>query len=472
MDQLTPTDATHILVETGAHVSRIVDAYIFDPDGLPADLDLDAVLAWVGPRIRHSPMFRSRIRRYPADVDLPYWQPDPNFDLRAHVAVEAAPGPGWPAVRDRIAELCRTRVPLERPPWSLLVITGVTGVDGVPDGACVVVFKVHHAVGDGVEVVALARDLFAPEPPAPGALPAAVSPGGAAARAVLRLPVVVFRFARGGVRAQILTRAAQRAAARGEVSAPRWRWPSTRFNRRPGPGFAFDAVSVDLDEIDRIRSRLPGVTVTEVVSEVIGDAMVTYLREHGEQPPASLGGKVALSMRGTLASRSRNNFVVLSVDLHTDLADRVRRVAAIHESMTAEKVRFRHPAIAELSAVLDSAPAPYVRRLQAVGSRLPIGEGDTVALGNTMISNVPRRAEGVRFFGSRVIGGFGILGIGAGSCLNHYIVSTGRTLTVTFAVDPDRMPDIDRYAALLRGSFRELAAAAARVETHPVEPPL
>ncbi|MGW0176984.1 wax ester/triacylglycerol synthase domain-containing protein [Rhodococcus sp. NPDC003322] len=474
MDQLTPTDSTHVLMESGTHIPRIVDGYIFDADGLPGSIDLEDVLEWVRPRIEHSAVFRSRIQRYPRDVDFPYWVPDPDFDLRNHVTVEAARGPGWPAVRDRIAVLCGERLPPGRPPWELLVITGITEVDDIPDGSCVVVLKVHHAVGDGMETVELARGLFAQQPLSPGRPTPAVTPAAALLRAIARAPVGAARLAWGSARAQVLTRAAAKASARGEVLAPRWRWPSTRFNRRQGPGFTFDAVTFDLAEIGAARSRFPGITVTDVVIEVIANAMVSYLREHGEEPPESLGGKVSYSTRGTAESKSRNNFVVLSVDLHTDIADPIEQLHAIHDSMDSEKRRFRHPAVAELSSALECAPAPYVNWLVWRRSQLPIGEGETVALGNTMISNVPRQSDDMRFLGSRLIGGFGVLGIGDGSCLNHYIVTVGTRVTVTFGVDPARMPDTGRYLTLLREAFDDLARACLGPvpQTRPADPPL
>ncbi len=463
MDQLTPTDATHIFAEQhGSHVSRVVDGYIFThPDAFGGPIDLDRVLTWLRPRIDRSPVFRSRLRRYPGGLGYPYWEPASEFDLAEHVTVEASPGVGWEPVRDRVAAVSSTRLASTRPPWELLVITGLTGIDGVPDGSCLVVLKVHHAVGDGMETVELARGLFAAEP-LPAASPTAPVPRSAAVvRAILCLPNDVIRFVRGAVRAQALTRAAAAAVTRGDIERPRFRWPSTRFNRHPGPGFTFGAVTFDLAEIAAVRSAHPGVTVTDVAVSVIAGAMSSYLRECGEEPAESLGGKVSFSMRPILDSRSKNNFVVLSVDLHTDLADPVVRLRAIHESMAAEKVRFRDPAVAELSGVLDVAPAPYVNWLSRRRSRLPIGEGETVALGNTMISNVPRDAGDMRFLGGRVIEGFGVLGVGDGSCLNHYIVTVGSRLTVTFGVDPERMPDTERYATLLRESLRELVGVPA-----------
>lgn len=457
MDRLTATDATHVFTESAAYPSRIVDGYLFGGEGLSGEVEPEHVLAWLRPRIAHSPVFRSRIRRCPGDLDHPYWVPDPGFDLRRHVTVERAPGPGWDPVRERVARICRIGVPLDRPPWELLVVTGLSRVDGVPDGSCLVVLKIHHAVGDGIEAVALADALFAASPLPACPLPAPASPPRAVLGAIGRVPGSLARFARGSLRAQRLTRAAVSALARGEIEAPRWRWPSTRFNRVPGPGFAFEVVAFDLAEIGVARSRLPGLTVTEVVTAMIGEAMRSYLRERGEEPAESLGGKVAFSLRPHVRTDSRNHFAVLSVDLHDDIADPVERLRVLHRAMESEKARFLHPAVAELSTALDVAPAPYVKWLAWRRSRLPIGQGDTVPLGNTMISNVPRQAADMRFLGGRALGGFGILGVGPGSCLNHYIVTVGTTLTVTFAVDPGRMPDRGRYADLLRAALRRLA---------------
>lgn len=464
MDRLTATDATHVLAESGSHVSRIIDGYVFDPAG--ATVDRDIVLEWLTPRVEHSPVFRSVIRRVPGDLEYPYWAPATDFDLRDHVTVEPARAPGWPAVRDRIVEICDTRLPAGKPPWELLVVTGVTGVDRFPDGACVVVLKMHHAVGDGMATVEFARELFAAQP-----LPArpghrSVGTGGALARAVVRIPGNLFRFARGSFRAQVLSRVAARAAASGEIRAPQFRWPTTRFNRRHGGGISFDVVTLDLAEIRSLRSRHPGVAVTDVVVAVIGDAMVSYLREHGEVPNGSLGGKVSYSLRGSTAPAadqdtvvSGNNFVVLTVDLHTDVEDPVDRLRAIHASMASEKRRFSNPAVAELAHALDTAPAVYVDWLVWRRSKLPIGEGETVALGNTMVSNVPRRAEDMRFLGGRVVESFGILGVADGTRLNHFVASVGDRLTITFAVDPEVMPDPDRYAEALGRAFASVVDA-------------
>lgn len=439
-----------------------MDVFVFDPSAGGVEFSRDNVVAWIAERIDRAPIFRQRLLRVPGDLDHPYWVPDPGFDVAAHVSVTAATGPGWEPLRRTICDISDGPVALTRPPWELHLITDVVGIDDLPDGAGVAVLKFHHAVGDATETVRLGRLLLMPDRhPADGAAGreatgAGLSRAGALGAAVRRGPHILARYLSGTVQVRRDGRRAAAVAERSGVEAAPQTWPATRFNRPLTSAPTFGRVLFALPEIKAAQSKVPGATVNDVAMCVISGAMARYLSEAGETPDGSLGARVPRSTRTIRERQSGNRFSVLSVDLHTGVADPVRRLGAIQASASAAKDRM---ASAERQSVdvLEILPVPYLKLALGVDRRRNRA-GSGVPGGNTLISNVGRGAGDLQLCGAPVVDGYGILPIAEGAGLSHFVASIADRLTITFTVDEEMMPNPDRYAQFLSASFAELAA--------------
>lgn len=121
-------------------------------------LDYDRVLAVVEERLLAPyPRFRHRVLK---KNGRPYWQEDPEFDLRHQVRQvtiprssakdakrgRAARAPEEEKLREYVSEICSERLDPARPPWTITVVHGAGG------GALVARF--HHCLGDGFGLAA------------------------------------------------------------------------------------------------------------------------------------------------------------------------------------------------------------------------------------------------------------------------------------------------------------------------------
>jgi diacylglycerol O-acyltransferase / wax synthase len=99
-------------------------------------------------------MFRQRVVQSPPPAP-PRWELDPDFDLSWHIRRVTAPSPG---TLDTVVEMARvaemTDFDRARPLWH------VTLVEGLEDGQAALLFKLHHALTDGVGGVQIAMILF------------------------------------------------------------------------------------------------------------------------------------------------------------------------------------------------------------------------------------------------------------------------------------------------------------------------
>ena len=117
-------------------------------------LDLDEVRGAVEERIAGVPRMRQRLIPTPLGAGRPVWVDHGSFDIAEHVEVVVCPAPGATDALLTVAERCiATRLPADRPPWSITLVTGF----GSSRSALVVAF--HHVLADGIGGLAVLADL-------------------------------------------------------------------------------------------------------------------------------------------------------------------------------------------------------------------------------------------------------------------------------------------------------------------------
>ncbi len=116
--------------------------------------DWDVLVSRLERITRELPMFRQRVVESLPPAP-PRWEFDPDFDLDWHVRRVTAPTPGS---LDTVVEMARraemTDFDRARPLWQM------TLVEGLQDGSAAVLFKLHHALTDGIGGVQIAMILF------------------------------------------------------------------------------------------------------------------------------------------------------------------------------------------------------------------------------------------------------------------------------------------------------------------------
>ncbi|WP_420880939.1 wax ester/triacylglycerol synthase domain-containing protein [Rhodococcus sp. (in: high G+C Gram-positive bacteria)] len=471
--QLAPQDADFVFNEGENHIANATGVYMFDTTAETESITHDEAVAWMRQRLGYSGVFTRRLRHIPLALDYPFWVPDPGLDLDFHVVVEPVDGPGWDALRHHIARFSGRSIDLTRPPWQLHFLTGVTGIEGLPERMTVAVLRCHHSSGDGLAARDLALRIFGTSethPPIPQ--------GGDSwftsvefVKAIGRVPRQWRAFRQGltttGEAAHRVTEQVQA----GTIAPAPPRRPATRFNTAITPDLTFDVVSFPPEDIRAIQASVEGVTFNDVFLATISGALANYLAEKGETPSASLAALVPMSLRGTRPGvadhpngNRANHLALMAVDLHTDIDDPVGRLRAVNASVRAEKERHRNPDVQVAASRIETSPAwllKIVSRLMGLRKQ-PEGTVETI---NTMVSNIPWAGNDMLLRGAPLVKSFGLLGIIDKVGLRHLIVSHhGDEVEMSFCTDTAMMPDTDRYKTLLIESFRALVDQARKAD--------
>lgn len=107
-------------------------------------VDFKRLQATIDSRLASFPRFQMRAVRPKSGVGLPNWEMDPNYDLRSHVQRIALPSPGDKKdLQEMISNLAMMPLDLNKPLWQVHLI------ENYGDG-CVIFFRIHHAIGDGI----------------------------------------------------------------------------------------------------------------------------------------------------------------------------------------------------------------------------------------------------------------------------------------------------------------------------------
>ena len=131
------------------------------------------------------------------------WVTDPDFDIDYHVRRISLPPPGDERqLLDLAQALHATPLSLDRPLWEATLVEGLNGVDGAE---AALIWKMSHAVTDGVGGMVLERMTrsnerepdWGPMPPKP--VPQDLSPPDLTRRGIRRLPISLTRSAVQGV---------------------------------------------------------------------------------------------------------------------------------------------------------------------------------------------------------------------------------------------------------------------------------
>lgn len=129
-------------------------------------LDVDHFRRQLAATVAAVPRLRERVVPGFGRFSPPVWRPDPEFDLDYHVRTMALPRPGDERqLLDLVAAIYQDPYDRTRPLWMFYVIDGRRG------GGAALVWKIHHAVADGIGAGRLAESFLQateqpPDPPA------------------------------------------------------------------------------------------------------------------------------------------------------------------------------------------------------------------------------------------------------------------------------------------------------------------
>ncbi len=422
-----------------AAIARVDGASLLDAAGR---LRLDEVRADLEQRLYLAPRLRQVLVCPRPGLGSPAWADDARFDIRRHVRARPVPAPGDEAALLAVcSELNEPPLDRSRPLWELWLLPGLA------DSNVGLLFRLHHAVADGVAAIALMGALFGatpntPAPPGPAWRPAS-APGAwqlftdswrrhadavAATAFGLRHPAAVVRSA--GARARQLRLIA------GEGLAPRVSW-----NRPAGTRRRLFLLRADLASAKAV-AHAHGGTVNDLVLAAVAGGARQLLAGRGElRPGMVLKATVAAAARdpGDLAP-SGNRAAIMLVPLPVSDPDPARRLAQIARLTRARK-RYR----------------PY-QPAARFAQRAMVWVMPRQRLVNLFTSNLPGPPEPLYLAGARVLELYQVGVVQGNVTVAVGVLSYAGQLNITVLGDADAVPDLKAFAEGAVDNFIQLRA--------------
>jgi len=470
VEQLSGLDAAFVYFET-AGAAHVISFAIYDPSTASGGtVSFDDVAAHIGSRLGADRAFRSVLARVPFDLDHPYWVHDKNFDLSQHLhhLTLASPG-GWRQLCEQVSQLHARPMDLRRPPWECYFIDGLGKIQGLPEGAFVVLFKMHHSAVDGVTgmgIVAALHDLtpeIAPAPEdewSPEPRPSSLNLLARTAVTYARRPPQLVAAARHSI--PVLARlpaAMTRLRSSGQVEQGLFGGaPHTRFNELTDSRRNFDGRAYDLAAVLAARTLVPGATVNDVVLTGVGGALRRYLLEKGELPESSLVTVIAIEEH-VEGERGANQLAVARASLGTNIADPVARLRAVHESSTQSKAFVEGVGPRSFIEYAEFLPGALLVPAIRLGMAAHLGKyWDTSSIANTYVTTMRGTQFPVYLVGAQLIAGYGFSPFIQRNGLMHSAFSYCGRVFVSINGCPAVLPDIEHYGDCMDASFAELTS--------------
>jgi WS/DGAT/MGAT family acyltransferase len=447
LERLSPVDAANVRAE-GRGVPMHVAA-VAVVDGAPlldaaGRLRLEDVRADVERRLHRAPRLRQVLVRPRPGLGAPAWADDARFDIRRHVRSRTVPPPGDEAALLAVcAELNQPPLDRSRPLWELWLLPGLA------DGNVGMLFRLHHAVADGIAALALLGTLFGATPrtlppptqpwrpqPAPSSWQLFAdnwrqhADAMAAAWAGLRHPAALVHSS--GARAR------QLRPALGEGLAPRVSW-----NRPAGTRRRLILVRADLASA-KTAAHAHGATVNDVVLATVAGGARQLLAIRGELQPG-------LTLKATIAAAARdpadpaptgNRAAVMLVPLPVSEPDPARALAQIARATRARK---RYP--------------PY-QPAARFAQRAMIWAMPRQRLVNLFTSNLPGPPQPLYLAGARVLELFQVGVVQGNVTVAVGVLSYAGQLNFTILGDADAVPDLHAFADGVTDALTQLGAQA------------
>lgn len=424
-------------------------------------------------KVQRLPRFRQIPAFVPLDLAYPTWEYDPNFVCADHIDQLRLDSPGsWDQVLDAASDFFSTSLPNDRPYWAARLLTGLEG------NRTAVLFKIHHAVMDGVGAEMFQRVVFEEDAPPllpPPAVPPLPGPwrrlfAGLAHNAMTGLGVAA-RFpanALGLARWSLSSDAREYFRIRREFArADGLRFP---FNKPSSGRVHIATARFEIEEL-RAMGRACDATVNDALLAIIGRAVQHYSRQRDIDTKGKvIKINIPVNMRREGDARNMGNIATLApVSIPLDIDDPIELLRNITAHTRALK-RCNYPlathrAIGAILFCLTPAFAPMVQRAVASvkAQRRSMAPGKKV--GAVMIvSNVPRKPASLRMAGRPVTIRYPVgsttphLGIG---CV---ALTCAPYLAITFAVNHTAASEMELLVAQLEKSHNELAQVIASAQ--------
>jgi WS/DGAT/MGAT family acyltransferase len=457
-DRLTALDTSFLHLEDASAHMHVASVMLFEGPPPPYDELLEAIER----RLSLVPRYRQRLAFVPLAQGRPQWVDDPYLNLRYHVRYTALPSPGSEdQLKDLAGRVFSQQLDRDKPLWELWLAEGLEGE------RFALLAKTHHALVDGISGMDIVSVLFdtSPEPAAPPdpgdrwlprPLPSRAQLFGEALVERATIPGEVVRSVGAILRGP---RRVLRGALDAAVGVGAMAWaglgpaPSTPYNQPIGPHRRFTWVRANLADLKAIKNELGG-TVNDVVLATVAGGLGAHLRRRGRKTDGlELKALVPVSVRSDVERGALGNRVAaMMAPLPVWCRDPIARLDIVRQELRGLKSGGQAvgaQVIIELSAFAPPTILDQAARLSA-----------HQRLFNLVVTNVPGPQFPLYLLGRRMLETFPMVPLAKNQALGVAILSYDGSINFGLVGDWDVLWDLDDFAADMRGSLDELAAAA------------
>jgi WS/DGAT/MGAT family acyltransferase len=426
---LSGLDSAFLSLETPSTPMHMMGTFVLDASSASGGYSFERILRLLEERMPDLAPFRRRLAAMPFGLDHPVWVDDPDLRIRSHVHRVGAPA----TVSDQVlaslvAQIASQPLDRTRPLWELWV------VEGLAEGRVALVFKMHHAVADGVSAIQLLLQLLdsSPEGADAGGSHERVRGDPAPTRrallahALTRLPQRSARFTRllRDTAASVVSMGRStvwRDAGRTRMPLP-FSGPRTPWSGATSPQRAVAYGRARLAEVKTINA-VYGTTVNHVVLAACTQTLRNYLEAHGGAPDAPLVAAVPVSLRTPEEPDTYGNRIsAFLVHLPVHLTDPVEQLLAVRHEAQSSKQLHADLGVGMLGEWAEFTSAALITLAARVYSDRKLASRHR-PLHNLVISNVRGPGTPLYAAGARVTAAYPLGPLTEGAGMNITVVS-------------------------------------------------
>lgn len=319
-------------------------------------LNMDHLMAIINHRWLKFERFKQRVSHPRLPGGTPYWEVDPNFDLRAHIRRVALPEPGdQNALQELVSDLMSTPLDPSKPLWQMHIVENF-------EGGSAIINRIHHCIADGMALMYVLFSLtdMTPDAPWPEEATAVIkkqkqessNAGGGPIGSLFKQGVSIARTTRS-VTGKLVqeswttvnhpSRATGFAQTGAEYSKAAARLalysvdPATPFKGKLGVSKKGAwSRPLPLKDVKRIKAAT-STTVNDVLVAAMSGAVRRYMLEKGVDP-VDFRAVIPVNMRKPEEMEQMGNkFGLVFLSLPISFADPIERLAEVNKRMTALK---------------------------------------------------------------------------------------------------------------------------------------
>jgi diacylglycerol O-acyltransferase / wax synthase len=458
---LSPADAAFLYLERKEIPLHIASVSVFE-----SFIPFKEFVASIRSKLHLVPRYRQLVVTPPWNIGLPTWEDDPNFDIHRHIFQVTLDPPGGDSELEALAgRIFSSLLDRNKPLWEMHV------VDGLKDGRGAVIWRVHHALADGISGTEMMKVMLDATPVGSYAdrkpryhaprRRAADGPKDAISSTILSSLENLIAFEKGllGYAQAILSDGAQKDL-KGlrdllpELAASVERLP---FNKPCGGERKFCWTEFNLADVQAVREAVGG-TVNDVVLAVLTRALARYVKLHGQTVVNRFVRIVCpVNLRqGNQDEGMGNRISFLPVALPMDVRNPVRLLQAV----TTRTETMKRGGAADLVGLaanwIAAGPPPLQALLWRGISEIIL----PVPLFNMICTNIHGSAVPLYAVGRRMIACYPQVPTGYDLGVNCAVHSYDGKLFFGLIADAQAAPDVGRLRDFLLVSFEELRKSA------------